>query len=104
VEGMPLTSLPTYEPNWHGKGSVVQSCSTGNDKWLLIHVAAGSLLRFRGFYPWPEDAYSIQGCSRFYSVPPRTCWYSVFTTAWRVLRLRMEGRPPDTEGSCKYIE
>jgi hypothetical protein len=26
------------------------------------------------------------------------------TTAWRVLRLRMEGRSPDTEGSCEYIE
>jgi len=25
------------------------------------------------------------------------------TTAWRVLRLRMEKRPPDTEGSCQYI-
>jgi hypothetical protein len=23
---------------------------------------------------------------------------------WRVLRLRMEGRPQDTEGSCEYIE
>jgi hypothetical protein len=26
------------------------------------------------------------------------------TTAWRVRRLRMERRPPDTEGSCDYIE
>jgi hypothetical protein len=26
------------------------------------------------------------------------------TTAWRVLRLRMEERPPDMEGSCEYIE
>jgi hypothetical protein len=26
------------------------------------------------------------------------------TTAWHVLRLRMEGRPPDKEGSCEYIE
>jgi hypothetical protein len=26
------------------------------------------------------------------------------TTAWCVLRLRMEGGPPGTEGSCKYIE
>jgi hypothetical protein len=25
-------------------------------------------------------------------------------TAWRVLRLRVEGSPPVTEGSCKYIE
>jgi len=24
--------------------------------------------------------------------------------AWRVLRLRMEGSPPGTEGSCEYIE
>jgi hypothetical protein len=29
---------------------------------------------------------------------------SLVTTAWRVLRLRMEGRPPDMEGSCEYIE
>jgi hypothetical protein len=29
---------------------------------------------------------------------------SLVTTAWCVLRLLMEGRPPDTEGSCKYIE
>jgi hypothetical protein len=28
---------------------------------------------------------------------------SLFTTAWRVLRLRMEGSPPGTEGSCEYI-
>jgi hypothetical protein len=26
------------------------------------------------------------------------------TTAWRIVGLRMEGRPPDTEGSCEYIE
>jgi hypothetical protein len=26
------------------------------------------------------------------------------TTAWRVLGLRMEERPPDMEGSCEYIE
>jgi hypothetical protein len=26
------------------------------------------------------------------------------TTTWRALRLRMEGRPPDTEGSFEYIE
>jgi hypothetical protein len=29
---------------------------------------------------------------------------SLVTTAWRVLRFRMEGRPPDTEGSCEYTE
>jgi hypothetical protein len=26
------------------------------------------------------------------------------TTAWRVLRLRMEEWPPTMEGSCEYIE
>ena len=26
------------------------------------------------------------------------------TTEWRVLRLRMEERPSDMEGSCEYIE
>jgi hypothetical protein len=30
-------------------------------------------------------------------------WVPV-TTAWRVLRLRMEERPPDMEGNCEYIE
>jgi hypothetical protein len=29
---------------------------------------------------------------------------SPFTMAWHALRLGMEGRPPDTEGGCKYIE
>jgi hypothetical protein len=29
---------------------------------------------------------------------------SLVTTAWRVLRLRMEGSPPGREGSCEYIE
>jgi flagellar basal body-associated protein FliL len=29
---------------------------------------------------------------------------SLVTTAWRVLRLRMEGSPPGMEGSCEYIE
>jgi len=29
---------------------------------------------------------------------------SLDTKAWRVLRLRMEGRPPDMEDSCEYIE
>jgi hypothetical protein len=29
---------------------------------------------------------------------------SLVTTAWRVLRLRMEIRPLDTEGSWDYIE
>jgi len=29
---------------------------------------------------------------------------SLVTTAWRVLRLQMKGRPPHTEGSCEYIE
>jgi hypothetical protein len=30
-------------------------------------------------------------------------WVPV-TTAWRVLGLRMEERPPGMEGSCEYIE
>jgi hypothetical protein len=33
----------------------------------------------------------------------RDKWIPV-TTAGRVLRLRMEERPPDKEGSCEYIE
>jgi hypothetical protein len=40
------------------------------------------------------------------SPPPVTIsdkWVPV-TTALRVLRLRMEERPPDMEGSCEYIE
>jgi hypothetical protein len=33
----------------------------------------------------------------------RNKWVPV-TTAWRILSLRMEERPPDMEGSRKYIE
>jgi len=29
---------------------------------------------------------------------------SLATTAWRVFRLRMEGRPLDTESNCEFIE
>jgi hypothetical protein len=29
---------------------------------------------------------------------------SLVTMAWHILRLRMEGRPLYTDGSCKYIE
>jgi hypothetical protein len=29
---------------------------------------------------------------------------SAVTKAWRVLRLRMEERSPDMEGSCEYFE
>jgi hypothetical protein len=29
---------------------------------------------------------------------------SLLTTAWCVLGLQMEGRPPVIEGSCEYIE
>jgi hypothetical protein len=29
---------------------------------------------------------------------------SLVTMAWCILRLRLEGRPPDTEGSCECIE
>jgi hypothetical protein len=29
---------------------------------------------------------------------------SPVTTAWHVLKLRMEHQPPDVEGRCKYIE
>jgi len=29
---------------------------------------------------------------------------SLVTTAWQILRLQMERRPPDTEGSCEYTE
>jgi len=28
---------------------------------------------------------------------------SLVATAWHILRLQMEGRPPDTEGSCDLI-
>jgi hypothetical protein len=34
---------------------------------------------------------------------PHDKWVPV-TTAWHVLRLRMEERPPDMEGSCDYFE
>jgi hypothetical protein len=32
------------------------------------------------------------------------CKWVPVTTAWRVLGLRMEERPPGMEGSCEYIE
>jgi hypothetical protein len=34
---------------------------------------------------------------------PTACG-SLTTTAWRVLGLRMEGRPPAMEGNCDYTE
>jgi hypothetical protein len=37
------------------------------------------------------------------SVKTRVKWVPV-TTAWGVLRLRMEERPPVMEGSCEYME
>jgi hypothetical protein len=41
----------------------------------------------------------------FYCRQPKSCvqWVPI-TTAWRVLRLRMEERPPVMDGSCEYIE
>jgi hypothetical protein len=38
------------------------------------------------------------------TVRPVTSGSSAVTTAWRVLRLRMEERLPDMEGSCEYFE
>jgi hypothetical protein len=38
-----------------------------------------------------------------YICESRVKWVRV-TTAWSVLRLRMEERPPVMEGSCEYIE
>jgi hypothetical protein len=39
----------------------------------------------------------------WYATSGRVKWVPV-TTAWRVLRLRMEERPPVMEGNCKDIE
>jgi hypothetical protein len=36
-------------------------------------------------------------------VPIHDKWVPV-TMVWRVLRLRMEERPPNMEGSCEYVE
>jgi hypothetical protein len=41
---------------------------------------------------WKTDCHSV--CQKIGG--------SLVTTAWRILRLRMGGRPPDKEGSCKY--
>jgi hypothetical protein len=38
-----------------------------------------------------------------YGVRSRVKWVPV-ATAWRVLGLRMEERPPVMEGSCEYVE
>jgi hypothetical protein len=45
-----------------------------------------------------------RGSLRFYNIIIAYTTHSLVTTAWRVLRLRMEERPPDMEGSCEYIE
>jgi hypothetical protein len=42
---------------------------------------------------------NAKAVSVFYEIK----WVPVIT-AWRVLRLRMEERPPDMEDSCEYIE
>jgi hypothetical protein len=50
--------------------------------------------------------FSIDHNTDFYTVQSITLhdkWAPV-TTAWRVLRLRMEERPPVMEGSCEYFE
>jgi hypothetical protein len=53
----------------------------------LLRPVAGKLL---------PSLYSSHGAFRYQGVP--------VTTAWRVLSLRMEERPPDMEGSCEYTE
>jgi hypothetical protein len=91
--------------------------------YVCLHVRSPSLQR-RGFnsssFPESIIASSSAVISYFTSV---TClsrhseskfillaqiffhikWVPV-TTAWHVLRLRMEERPLDMEGSCEYIE
>jgi hypothetical protein len=50
-------------------------------------------------YFFLADVLFLHGYLRFGHVK----WVPV-TTAWRVLGLRMEERPPGMEGSCEYIE
>jgi hypothetical protein len=45
-----------------------------------------------------KTGYTLQAFFRFH-----VKWVPV-TTAWRVLRLRMEERPPVIEGSCEYTK
>jgi hypothetical protein len=65
----------------------------------------------------PPSSPEVRNTWSYTSTPPYSSWclsrQYVFmamlggpldTTAWRVLRLRMEGSPPGTEGSCKCIE
>jgi hypothetical protein len=48
--------------------------------------------------------YSILGFGGIYMERPCNVKWVPVTTAWRVLGLRMEERPPGMEGSCEYIE
>jgi hypothetical protein len=57
--------------------------------------------RYRNIFKNATAVFDIFLYYHFYDV--RDKWVPVLM-AWRVLRLWMEKRPPDMEGSCEYIE
>jgi len=60
-----------------------------NDLEINLHAFWGCSSRY-SFIPVAEDVIMLGG--------------SLVTTAWCVLRLRLEGRPPVTEGCYEYTE
>jgi hypothetical protein len=79
------------------KGTEVQSYLC-----LLLSVYAGTVCAYRR----PAVARKVHQIRNItvYITHSKMAGRVSVTTACRVLRLRMEERPPDMEGSCEYIE
>jgi hypothetical protein len=84
-----------------------------------IHKLYTSVVSDFSYYLRMSINYEINGFSAIFIMDMigRTLFYFIFllgqdpmlggipvSTAWRVLGLRMEERPPDMEVSCEYIE
>jgi hypothetical protein len=72
----------------------------------FILMRGGTIITVIGEGCKGKTMYSTAGCLPFRVtvVALTMLGGSLVSTAWRVLRLRMEGSPPSTEGSCEYIE
>jgi len=74
--------------------------------WISYHV------QHLAVYTFTSRPISLLVCTLIFFLPHNSkvsaevtmLGGSLVTTAWRVLRLRMEGSPPGTEGSCEYTE
>jgi hypothetical protein len=73
-------------------GPVVRAC----DKLMIIDLLVQENTDNLNIFVWISVSVTVTLCCRDKWVP--------VTTAWRVLRLRMEERPADMEVSCKYTE